>query len=265
MFGTLRCPEGSRRQSSSRRSLSFVETGPFLGASFVACERCRSRKVRCSGQRSGCDQCKASSEPCSYRQHQAAARQQRKSPAGADSSTPESIPTPLEAEKDDEAGEGLEHEGGMVEQDQQCCLELLLGLLNQLQTTCETEWTAHGLLAAHREGVPCCQVALQCARCAGQGDMVLIMALVCEKLARILSRAVWTPPVLAPVWLGPYQVASPQELQAVETAMMSVQLQGLCGLIRGVRATAPWGAAAALLAASEAKTETIALDLALRQ
>ncbi|KAF4546835.1 uncharacterized protein LTHEOB_13018 [Lasiodiplodia theobromae] len=225
MFGTLRCPEGSRRQSSSRRSLSFVETGPFLGASFVACERCRSRKVRCSGQRSGCDQCKASSEPCSYRQHQAAARQQRKSPAGADSSTPESIPTPLEAEKDDEAGEGLEHEGGMVEQDQQCCLELLLGLLNQLQTTCETEWTAHGLLAAHREGVPCCQVALQ--------------------------------------W--PYQVASPQELQAVETAMMSVQLQGLCGLIRGVRATAPWGAAAALLAASEAKTETIALDLALRQ
>lgn len=161
-----------------------------------------------------------------------------------------------------------EGDGGGSRKCTRGCLELLLRMLDQLQTAADTDWTVHGLLAAHRDGVTASEGAFECARCVGCSDMVLLMSFVCDRLARMLERAVWMPCAASgPLWLGALQIATPQELQALDTALLGVQLQRLRKLVSGLQRAAPGlaGAPLAVLVAVDARLQGITLDLSLRQ
>ncbi|KUI72653.1 hypothetical protein VM1G_08242 [Cytospora mali] len=64
MFGTF-------RYNDSMNEAEYVELSPNSGVdargyTLVACNLCRARKLKCSGDRNGCDRCLASSSNCTY-------------------------------------------------------------------------------------------------------------------------------------------------------------------------------------------------------
>lgn len=79
MFGTLRYDSHNDRTEFLDRSARFHvnEQNGFSGQ-HAACDLCRAKKLRCSGQEHGCDRCKTSSSSCVYSTSRDDGRQKRR-------------------------------------------------------------------------------------------------------------------------------------------------------------------------------------------
>ncbi|KAL6154692.1 hypothetical protein ACJQWK_01280 [Exserohilum turcicum] len=102
MFGTLVC-------DLQHEPLTFVEnTDPASALSrnrrdkpHASCELCRARKIRCSGQRSGCDRCIAMSVECKYRDRTGRRKRQASNDGTRSAASSSTTPVPDTKQQDE--------------------------------------------------------------------------------------------------------------------------------------------------------------------
>ncbi|PYI36060.1 hypothetical protein BP00DRAFT_387228 [Aspergillus indologenus CBS 114.80] len=78
MFGTIRYLRNNQTGEFLERETRMVGSAPTNKPRHVACDYCRVKKIRCSGQQAGCSRCKTLSLLCKYT-HAPAWRYKRKS------------------------------------------------------------------------------------------------------------------------------------------------------------------------------------------